>query len=59
MSLGDLVTGIGVFNTSDPWDGRQAIGGNALDGGQALHVRVPRADDTLFKVSALALTKYC
>ena len=47
VDLGDLVTAIGVFDSSDD---RRALGWNGLDGGQALYVRVPNANNTLLKV---------
>jgi len=47
VDLGNLVTGIGVFNSDN---GRRGFGWNDLDGGQALYVRVPFANDTLLKV---------
>lgn len=47
VDLGDLVTGIGVFDSDS---GRKGFGWGGLDGGQALYVRVPFANDTLLKV---------
>jgi|GEM_PF-869089 len=47
VDLGNLVTGIGVFDSDN---GRRGFGWNDLDGGQALYVRVPFANDTLLKV---------
>jgi threonine dehydrogenase-like Zn-dependent dehydrogenase len=47
VDLGDLVTGISVFDSEN---GRQGFGWDGLDGGQALYVRVPFANDTLLKV---------
>jgi len=47
VDLGDLVTGIGVFDSDN---GRSGFGWDGLDGGQALYVRVPFANDTLLKV---------
>ncbi len=47
VDLGDLVTGIGVFDSDN---GRSGFGWDDLDGAQALYVRVPLADDTLLKV---------
>jgi len=47
VDLGDLVTGIGVFDSDS---GVSGFGWDGLDGGQALYVRVPFANDTLLKV---------
>jgi alcohol dehydrogenase len=47
VDLGDLVTGIGVFDSDNL---RSGFGWDGLDGGQALYVRVPFANDTLLKV---------
>jgi len=47
VDLGDLVTGIGVFDSDN---GRNGFGWDGLDGSQALYVRVPFANDTLLKV---------
>lgn len=52
IDLGDLVTGLGVFETAD---GRRAFGWEGLDGGHALYIRVPFADTTLFRVPAAAI----
>lgn len=52
VDLGDLVTGLGVFDTDS---GRRAFGWDGLDGGHALYVRVPDADNTLFKVPSAAI----
>ncbi|MDA1256295.1 MAG: alcohol dehydrogenase catalytic domain-containing protein [Chloroflexi bacterium] len=52
VGLGDLVTGIGVF---DQGGVRRAFGCDGLDGGNALYVRVPDADNTLLKVPTAAI----
>ena len=52
VDLGDLVIGIGVFDSAD---GRRAFGRDGLDGGQALYVLVPDANNTLLKVPTAAL----
>ena len=52
VDLGDLVTGLGVFDTDD---GRRAFGWNGLDGSHARYVRVPEADKVLFKVPSAAI----
>lgn len=52
MDLGDLVTGLGVFES----DGvRKALGWDDLDGAHALYIRVPDADSTLFRVPSAAI----
>ena len=52
VDLGDLVTGLGVFDTDN---GRKAFGWNGLDGSHALYIRVPQADRVLFKVPSAAI----
>ena len=55
IDLGDLVTVLGVFDVSETAKERLGFGWNGLDGGQALFVRVPDANNSLIKVPTAAI----